>query len=78
MSNKLESDIAMAPGDLELLEPMVLKLVTMPVRPRRRDRAAKFDTPAVRIMFQVTQIARFLLERGLRSCDLGFRGHASG
>jgi hypothetical protein len=31
-------------------------------------RAAKFDKPAVKIMFQarLTQIVRFLLERGLR------------
>ena len=31
--------------------------------------------PAVRIMFQVTQIVRFLLERGLRFRNLGFCGH---
>ncbi len=36
-----------------------------------RDRAAKFDKPAVKIMFQVTQIIRFLLERGLRFRNLG-------
>ena len=36
-------------------------LVTM-----RPDRAgAKFDKPAVKIMFQVTEIVRFLLERGI-------------
>jgi hypothetical protein len=44
-----------------------------------RDRAAKFDKPAVKIMFQVTQIVRFLLEprveRGLRFRNLGFCGH---
>jgi hypothetical protein len=41
------------------------------------DRAAKFDKPAVKIMFQpeVTQIARFLLERGLRFRNFGFCGH---
>ncbi len=36
------------------------------MRPRVRDRAAKFDKPTVRIGFQATQIVRFLLERGLR------------
>ena len=40
-----------------------------------RDRAAKFDKPAVRIMFQVTEIVRFLLERGLRFRNLGFCRH---
>ncbi len=30
---------------------------------------------AVRIMLQVTQIVRFLLERGLRFRNLGFCGH---
>jgi hypothetical protein len=37
-----------------------------------RDRAAKLDEPAVKIMFQVTQIVRFLLERSLRFRNLGF------
>jgi hypothetical protein len=38
--------------------------------------AFQFDEPAVKIMFQVTQIVRFLLERGLlfRNRDLGFCG----
>jgi hypothetical protein len=42
-----------------------------------RDRAAKFDKPAVKpeIMFQVTQIVHFLLEGGLRFRNLGFCGH---
>jgi hypothetical protein len=40
-----------------------------------RDRVAKFDKPAVRIMFQVAQIVSFLLERGLRFRNLGFCGH---
>ncbi len=39
------------------------------------DRAIKFDKPAVKIMFQVTQIVRFLLEGGLRFRKLGFCGH---
>ena len=30
---------------------------------------------AVKIMFQVTEIVRFLLERGLRFRNLGFCGH---
>ncbi len=38
---------------------------------------AKFDKPAVKIMLQVTQIERFLLERGLRFRNLGFCGHGS-
>ncbi len=44
-----------------------------------RDRAAKFDNPAVKIMFtfQITQIVRFLLERGLRFRNLGFCDHDS-
>jgi hypothetical protein len=56
--------------DLELLEPMVL--VTM--RPTRRPsrQVQLFNDPAVRIMFQVTYIVRFLLERGLRFRNLGF------
>ena len=35
----------------------------------------EFDKPAVKIMFQVTQIVRFLPERGLRFRNLGFCGH---
>ncbi len=51
-------------------------LVTMnPSVTRLGDRAAKFDKPAVKIMFQVTQIVRFLLERGLRFRNLGFCRH---
>ncbi len=42
---------------------------------RDRDRFAKFDKPTVKIMFQVTQIVRFLPERGLRFRNLGFCGH---
>ena len=37
--------------------------------------AFQFDEPAVKIMFQVTQIVRFLLEGGLRFRNLGFCGH---
>ena len=48
-------------------------LVTMPVRPRPI-RQVRQTRAAVRIMFQVTQIVRFLLERGLRFRDLGFCG----
>ena len=33
------------------------------------------NKPALKIMFQVTQIVRFLLERGLRFRNLGFCGH---
>jgi hypothetical protein len=42
------------------------------MRPRP---SAKFGKPAVKIMFQVTQIVRFLLERGLCFRNLGFCGH---
>ena len=40
------------------------------------NRVAKFDKPAVKIMFQVTQIVRFLPERGLcfRKLDFKFCG----
>jgi hypothetical protein len=77
MSNELESDRAMARVmnlELESLESMVL--VTMPVRlkPSRQVR----QTRAVKITFQVTQIVRFLLERGLRFRNLGFCGHDTG
>ncbi len=72
ISNELESDSDRA---------MVLNLESFGVDGagydviRDRDRAAKFDKPAVNIMFQVTQIVRFLLERGLRFRNLGFCGH---
>ena len=42
---------------------------------REPERVAEFDKPAVKIMFQVTQIVRFLPERGLRFRNLGFCGH---
>ena len=48
MSNELESARAMV-VNLELLEP-IHGVVTM----RDRDRVAKFDEPAVKIIFQVT------------------------
>ena len=71
MSNELESDRA-----------MVMNLESFGVDGVQRlqcdrDRAAKFDKPAVKIMFQVTdsEIVRFLLERGLRFRNLGFCGH---
>jgi hypothetical protein len=67
MSSELESDRAMV-ANLELLEPMVV--VSMRPRPSRQVRQ-----PAVKIMFQVTQIVRFLLERGLRFRNLGVCGH---
>ncbi len=48
------------------LEPMVL--VPMPPKPAPDSPGvAKFDKPAVKIMLQVTQIGRFLLERGLKA-----------
>ncbi len=48
----------------ESVEPIMMVLVTM-----------KFDEPAAKIMFQVTQIVRFLLERGLRFRNLVFCGN---
>jgi hypothetical protein len=45
-------------------------LVTMRPRP-----SGQVRQPGVKIMFQVTLIARFLLERGLRFRSLGFCGH---
>ncbi len=75
MSNELESDRAMV-MNLKVLVSMARVLVTMkPSVTRLGDRATKFDKPAVKIMFQVTQIVRFLLERGLRFRNLGFCGH---
>jgi hypothetical protein len=40
-------------------------------------RVAKFDEPAVKIVFEVAYIVRssFLLERGLRFHNLGFCAH---
>jgi hypothetical protein len=71
MSNELESDSAMVMNLEGFGGPRWCWLR----RDRDSDRAAKFDIPAVRIMFQVTQIVRFLLERGLRFRNLGFWGH---
>ena len=61
MSNELESDRA-----------MVMNLESFGVDGVETETDAKFDKPAVRIMLQVTQIARFLLEprRGLRFRNL--------
>ena len=50
----------------QLLEAHLLKV---------HDRVAKFDKPGVKIMFQVTQIVRFLLEGGLRFRNLVFCEH---
>ena len=69
MSNELESDSAMVMN----FESFGVDGTGYDVRDR--DRAAKFDKPAVKIMFQVTPIVRFLLEGGLRFRNLGFCGH---
>ncbi len=57
MSNELESDRAMV-VNLELLEPMLFKLVTtVTVRPTRRpsrQSMLKFDEPAVKITVNVS------------------------
>ena len=56
----------------------VLKLVTTARETETEPPShLKFDNPAVKIMFQVTQIVRFLLERGLRfrHGNLSFCGH---
>ncbi len=52
--------------NLGLLELVVLVTSTMRGRLGDPGRVAKFDKPAVKIMFQVTLIVRFLLECGLR------------
>ena len=69
MSNELESDRA-----------MVMNLESFGVDGVGYDETEteppwKFDKPAVKIMFQVTESVRFLLERGLRFRNLGFCGH---
>ena len=85
MSNELESDIAMVMNlesfgvdgvGYDTTERRGVPLHSLVMRPRVRDRAAKFDKPTVRIRFQVTQIVRFLLERGLRFRNLGFCGNS--
>jgi hypothetical protein len=51
-------------------------LVTMRPRPSRKVRQTRSEeSMPLKIMFQVTQIVRFLLERGLRFRNLGFCGH---
>ena len=72
MSSELECARAMVNLEFKLLEPMLL--VTGHETAETESRA-KFDEPAVKIMFQVTQIVRFLLERHLRFRHLGFCGH---
>ena len=67
MSNELESDIA-----------MVTNLEGSPHYDETESEPPSSTNPclpAVRIMLQVTQIGRFLLERGLRFRNLGFCGH---
>jgi hypothetical protein len=66
----------MVHGDLELLGPMVLKSWLLLYCHGETDTESPSSTnpcqPAVKIMFQVTQIVRFLLERGLRFRNLSF------
>ncbi len=71
MSNELESDRAMVMN----LESFGVDGVGYDDTDRDRLGAAKFDKPAVKIMFQVAQMVCFLLERGLRFRNLGFCGH---
>ena len=72
MSNELESDSA-----------MVMNLESYGVDGAGYDEteteppSSTMLKPAVKIMFQVTEIVRFLLERGLRFRNLGFCGHGS-
>ncbi len=75
MSNELGSDRATV-MNWRVLESMVLPVTSYDAT---ADRAAKFDNPAVKIMFkfQITQIVRFLPERGLRFRNLGFCDHDS-
>ncbi len=58
MSNELESDGAMMMN----LERFGVDASGAGYDDLDRDRASKFDKPAVTIMFQVTQIVRFLQE----------------
>ncbi len=63
MSNELESDSV-----------IVMNLESFGIDGAGYDET-ETDKPAVKIMFQVTEIVRFLLERGLRFRNLGFCGH---
>jgi hypothetical protein len=74
MISEPEGDGAMA-MNLGLLESMVLSGYYETVGRSETRRVAEFDMPAVKIMFHVSQIVRFLLERGLRFRNLGFCGH---
>ena len=71
MSNELESDSAI----------MVMNLESFGVDGAGYDEteteppSSTNPGPAVKIMFQVTEIVRYLLERGLRFRNLGFCGH---
>ncbi len=72
MSNELESESAMV-MNLESFGVDGAGYDETTPRPSRQVR----HKPAVKIMFQVTEIVRFLLEprRGLRFRNLGFCGH---
>jgi hypothetical protein len=74
MSNELESDRAMV---MNLNRKFWSRWCWLRLD---RDRAAKFDKPAVKIMFHVTQIVRFLLERtdGSARLKLGPASFATG
>jgi hypothetical protein len=56
---------------------MVLVTMRQDLRPRPSRQVRQTPGGAVKIMFQVTEIVRFLLasERGLRFRNLGFCGH---
>jgi hypothetical protein len=72
MSNELESDIAMVTN----LESFGVDGASAGYDETETEPPSSTTLkPAVKIMFQVTQIVRFLLERGLRFRNLGFCGH---
>ncbi len=66
MSNELESDSAMVMN----LESFGVDGAGYDETETEPPSSTKSDKPAVKIMFQVTQIVRFLLERGLRFRNL--------
>jgi hypothetical protein len=74
MSNELESDRAMV-MNLEFSSWSDNGVDGVGYNETETSGAAKFDKPAVKIMYQVTQIVRVLLEGGLRFRNLGFCGH---
>ena len=71
MSNELESDRAMVMN----LESFGLGVDGDGYDETETEPPSSTNPQCSKIMFQVTQIVRFLLERGLRFRNLGFCGH---